>query len=552
MLKGNFVFRRLLVLALCVVSTAASAQRVLTVPDFTTFTNYDLGRPNEIDIQFLPLPDGGTLLYGRFEVWFDGLRFRNLLKLRADGEPDTSWRAEVVAPRMSQFGNLFDVSAINRAVATPSGIAVSGTIERLSGIAVNGLAYLSLVDGRLLRQPEFVGLDGQPSVIDYDAATGYVYVKNAVGDMRRFEAPSGVIDLVWSLQTGTALSSGTKTVETYPTTDGKGGLWVGLSDSSLGFREHELRRIALEPQSSGAFNFRTAALGSKFSISGRFLYPAERKIRLRVEDASTDLSWTPAGFTLFADKNYVYLSDFAEPATLSRASVSGAGATDSWGFSLPAAYRLAELRRVLPWSTSISPDGVALVTVKNTYNADGTLSTIRNALMVKDDPAGNVAPTVIEYYAPAARRYFITGRKAEQDALDALPASFTRTGMRFAAKSSRYRDIPEQPVCRLYAAPDKGGSNSHFYGIGDDCPTLNKLSGLKYEGFDFSVLKPTSSGCAADAPNAVTRLFNNKSATNEGNHRYVVSAVTKAKMLTQGWIDEGAVFCSASVTDAVN
>ena len=105
-------------------------------------------------------------------------------------------------------------------------------------------------------------------------------------------------------------------------------------------------------------------------------------------------------------------------------------------------------------------------------------------------------------------------------------------------------------MCRLYAAPEKGGSNSHFYGIGDDCPTLNKLTGLKYEGFDFSVLKPATSGCPATAPNAVTRLFNNKAATNDGNHRYVVSAATKAKMIAQGWIDEGAVFCSTGVTDA--
>ena len=156
----------------------------------------------------------------------------------------------------------------------------------------------------------------------------------------------------------------------------------------------------------------------------------------------------------------------------------------------------------------------------------------------------------MEYYVPTLKRYFMTGRKNEQATLDASPASFTRTGMSFAAKSSRYRDIAEQPVCRLYAAPEKGGSNSHFYGIGDDCPTLNKLTGLEYEAFDFSVLKPAASGCPATAPNAVTRLFNNKAAANDGNHRYVVSAATKARMIAQGWIDEGAVFCSNSVTDA--
>ena len=136
--------------------------------------------------------------------------------------------------------------------------------------------------------------------------------------------------------------------------------------------------------------------------------------------------------------------------------------------------------------------------------------------------------------------------------LDALPASFQRTGMGFSAKSSEYRDVPEQPVCRFYAAPENGGSNTHCYGAGDDCPVLNTVRQVRFEGFDFAAIKPTSGMCPAAAPNAVFRLFNNKSATNQGNHRYVVSAATKSKMIAQGWVDEGAVFCSTSVVDAAN
>ena len=184
---------------------------------------------------------------------------------------------------------------------------------------------------------------------------------------------------------------------------------------------------------------------------------------------------------------------------------------------------------------------------------DGSLSSFQfpPVFIVKDDLMPEEAVSVVEYYVPALKRYFMTGRTNEQATLDALPASFTRTGMSFAAKSSRYADIAEQPVCRLYAAPENGGSNSHFVGVATDCATLNKLPGLKYEGYDFSVLKPAASGCPSTAPTAVTRLFNNKAAANDGNHRYVVSTVTKARMIAQGWIDEGAVFCSTSVTDAV-
>ena len=159
---------------------------------------------------------------------------------------------------------------------------------------------------------------------------------------------------------------------------------------------------------------------------------------------------------------------------------------------------------------------------------------------------------VIEYFNRDVNRYFITGRASEQATLDALPASFQRTGMRFSAKGSDYRDVPELPVCRFYGAPESGGSNTHFYGTGDDCPVLNTVRQVRFEGFDFAAIKPTNAACPATAPNLVYRLFNNKSATNEGNHRYVVSVATKAKMLAQGWVDEGAVFCSTSVVDAVN
>lgn len=112
--------------------------------------------------------------------------------------------------------------------------------------------------------------------------------------------------------------------------------------------------------------------------------------------------------------------------------------------------------------------------------------------------------------------------------------------------------MPEAPICRVYSAPENGGSNTHFYGASDDCAQLNTVTGLRFEGFDFATIKPTNATCPTTARNPVYRLFNNKSATNQGNHRYVVSVATKSSMVAQGWVDEGAVFCSASVVDALN
>ncbi len=156
----------------------------------------------------------------------------------------------------------------------------------------------------------------------------------------------------------------------------------------------------------------------------------------------------------------------------------------------------------------------------------------------------------IEYFNRDLGRYFITGRASEQATLGALPASFQRTGMRFSAKSSEYRDVAEVPVCRFYAAPESGGSNTHFYGTGDDCPALNTARPLRFEGLDFAAIKPTNGSCPTTAPNPVHRLFNNRAATNEGNHRYVVSDATRLKMQRTGWVNEGVVFCATAVTDA--
>ena len=111
---------------------------------------------------------------------------------------------------------------------------------------------------------------------------------------------------------------------------------------------------------------------------------------------------------------------------------------------------------------------------------------------------------------------------------------------------------PATPICRFYSSPEQGGSNTHFYGHDDDCLALNTVSQLRFEGYDFAARVPAESGCPVSAPLAVTRLYNNKAPSNESNHRYVVSAATKAKMLALGWLDEGAVFCASTATDASN
>ncbi len=168
--------------------------------------------------------------------------------------------------------------------------------------------------------------------------------------------------------------------------------------------------------------------------------------------------------------------------------------------------------------------------------------------------ARNEARTVVEYYSRDSKRFFITGRPAEIALLDAMPTSFSRTGMQFAASTALVRvsdDALTLPVCRFYAAPEAGGSNSHFYGRDGDCTLLKRFAALRYEGYDFRAGVATGAGgCPSALPMPVYRLFNQQSASNNGNHRYVVSEARRSEMKAAGWADEGVAFCTSSATDS--
>ena len=550
------MFRRLLVLLFLLASCTASAQRILTTPDFSGFKS---PVPGEVFSAYLrPLPDGGAIVFGYFEVWYEGIRFRNLLRLRPNGEPDIAWSAAVNAGQ----------SVLN-VVVTPVGLFFSEGYPRALPPR-----YISLATGKDINpaRAALMGREYFDAITNYDPATGFVYINSINFDtspgtnrLRRISVATGEVDPNWFLAGGGAR------------VDVSGGVWsysFGCDSYGRGDSCTWCRRNLSEPP--GDVNFflppPVPAPLPKLCLGGSF-YGATRAHTYvgsrRFDAAGTmDSVWgTEPPLLILVTEKYAYLPlgypsqssyDAGYPRTIVRAATSGAGGIDDWRFPLPKDYYFYGLRdqfanQLMAWPTPGDANNLGVLLFKVIYSTfpTNTLLSMTAAFAVKEDLVGMEDPSVIEYYVPALKHYFLTGRKNEQITLDALPASFTRTGMSFAAKSSRYRDIAEQPVCRLYAAPEKGGSNSHFYGIGDDCPTLNKLTGVKYEGFDFSVLTPAASGCPATAPNAVTRLLNNKAAANDGNHRYVVSAATNAKMLAQGWIDEGAVFCSSSVTDAV-
>ena len=163
------------------------------------------------------------------------------------------------------------------------------------------------------------------------------------------------------------------------------------------------------------------------------------------------------------------------------------------------------------------------------------------------------ATSVVEYYVPSLRKYFITGREDEKTLLAQYPAVYSLTGMSFVAGPGAAPPTGTQPICRYYFSPPL--ANTHFYGPPADCALVASANAgnaaAKNEGIDFAIAIPDATGsCPASAPVKVYRSFNNRSAQNDGNHRYTVSLARYNQMIAAGYSADGPVFCAASATDA--
>lgn len=188
------------------------------------------------------------------------------------------------------------------------------------------------------------------------------------------------------------------------------------------------------------------------------------------------------------------------------------------------------------------------------------------AMFIASTALGQVgtAVTVVEYYNATLDAYFITGRAAEQVALDGAPGDFRRTGMQFSATAAAnaLEAVGQTRICRFYVsvpAPASAFTSSHFYGReGIDCePLLAQLpASFSDEGFDFAVanpLTPSVAGqplaCPGNAPVRVYRAFRAGANGRTSNHRYVTSALTYEAMIASGWAGEAVTFCVAAATD---
>jgi predicted dienelactone hydrolase len=151
---------------------------------------------------------------------------------------------------------------------------------------------------------------------------------------------------------------------------------------------------------------------------------------------------------------------------------------------------------------------------------------------------------VVEYALPASGKYFMTGTLSEIAALDALPALFQRTGVRFAA--FRNDSALGSPMCRFYAR-DGSQLNTHFYSTApSDCALVRAQPWALDEGFamraDTTINPDNDSQCQLPDTERVVRLFN----TTTINHRYLPEAVVARSTFTTEWKVDGTAFCAAS------
>ncbi|MEP6701682.1 MAG: hypothetical protein ABJB04_01750 [Betaproteobacteria bacterium] len=167
-----------------------------------------------------------------------------------------------------------------------------------------------------------------------------------------------------------------------------------------------------------------------------------------------------------------------------------------------------------------------------------------------DGSAFTPSRPVLEFYNTLLNHYFITADPNEANAIDNGSAGpgWQRTGLGFRAWTASTGVPPSaSPVCRFYGTPGIG-PNSHFYTVNPiECDLVRQDPGWKFEGVAFYSVAPAPNGPPPVCPigmQAVLRLYNNRFAENDSNHRYTTNSAVYQEMQQLGWLPEGVVLCS--------
>lgn len=490
-------------------------------------------------------PGGATTMVGSFSVWHEGQEFKNYIRYQPNGTPDFN----------SRLGDNVDAAFTRLAGVSARGEAVlSGPSNPRTGAAS---FYVAATDTTPARQFDVGGVPSFGAVGASVADSVWIYfIEISNGNpqiIRRAAIATGVRDANWQIQLSPA-DSNQPDFGSAISVDQRGGIWVTYQKPAFFFccEISKLERFSIANPTAAPYRLKPGSDAYSLPLLLNSTHAYTGQFRHHLGDSmARDTAWETPRTPKFVDDRYAYFFTFRTAngtqteSLIERAPLSGNGALDpTWQRTIPASMDMV--------SAYTDDQGNFFAHI----NAGFRIQT--PSAIYTDQNLTPTAQTVVEFYSPVASRYFITGRPADQELLDQYPAIFQRTGMRFETQSATFLDTSPglserfQSTCRFYFGPARGGSNSHFYGTGQDCAIVNTLKSFAYEGLDFGVLRPTNGACSPAHPVGVTRLFNNRVSTNEGNHRYAVGARVTSAMVAAGWINDGVVFCATRAVEAAN
>lgn len=161
-------------------------------------------------------------------------------------------------------------------------------------------------------------------------------------------------------------------------------------------------------------------------------------------------------------------------------------------------------------------------------------------------PAWAAGKTTTEFYNTTLKHYFVTAGAGEAAGIDNGSAGpgWIRTGYSFNVADTATGTVP---VCRFYGTPGIG-PNSHFYTAdAGECAFVKKDPGWFYEGIAFEI-QPAQNGSCPAGTTPIYRVYNNRAAANDSNHRFITDPWVYQQMANDNWTPEGVVMCSTGVT----
>lgn len=151
--------------------------------------------------------------------------------------------------------------------------------------------------------------------------------------------------------------------------------------------------------------------------------------------------------------------------------------------------------------------------------------------------------TVVEYYNPNSRAYFMTASAAEVAFMDSGAAGpgWARTGGEFSVFASAAEAPGSVPVCRFHGTPGVGPASYFYSADPGECEFVKTLPAWTYEGTAFHAFALESGSCPS-ASTTVWRSYNN-GGPRDANHRYTVDRTAWSRSAANGYTQEGAVMC---------